>query len=342
MERLNPYLNIVKNKPYSQQWHEYNLSQTNEKLMFMDLLNELCQYIKVDQHIGKGHPKNNIREMLFCMGLLIYSGKSSRRTISELQISKNLKFIEKVPHFNSILNYFGNPIIKNHLKHLLTLSSLPLKGVEQDFAVDSTGFTTSLFGRWFDHKWGKRIEHRLWRKAHVMSGVKTNIITSIEVSKGTSSDSVMFPDLVTETSQNFSMREVSADKAYSSRQNLQHVTELGAIPFIPFKKNASGKPKGFMIWRRMFQYFQEHYDEFMDRYHKRSNSETVFSMIKRKFGNHLRCKKETAQDNEILMKAFCHNIVVLIHETFELGISTDFESIICAERPNCTSNEAQI
>ena len=48
-------------------------------------------------------------------------------------------------------------------------------------------------------------------------------------------------------------------------------------------------------------------------------------MIKRKFDNHLRSKTETAQDNEILCKALCHNIVVLIHEIFELGIDIEFE-----------------
>ena len=72
-------------------------------------------------------------------------------------------------------------------------------------------------------------------------------------------------------------------------------------------------------------YFYEHRDEFMKHYHKRSNAETVFSMIKRKFDMNLRTKSELSQSNEILCKALCHNIVVLIHETFELGISTDFE-----------------
>jgi transposase len=52
--------------------------------------------------------------------------------------------------------------------------------------------------------------------------------------------------------------------------------------------------------------------------------ETTFSMIKRKFGDSLRSKTETAQVNETLAKVLCHNIVVLIHEMYELGIEPVF------------------
>ena len=44
-------------------------------------------------------------------------------------------------------------------------------------------------------------------------------------------------------------------------------------------------------------------------------------MIKRKFGDSLRSKTETAQVNETLAKVLCHNIVVLIHEMYALESS---------------------
>lgn len=328
---------VKEKKSYSQDWHSYNLSQTSEKLMAMSILNELCQYVGLKEEVRRGRPRLNVREMIYSMGLLIYNGKSSRRTISELYISKEKGYISQIPHFNTILNYFNNKELKQKLIQLITLASLPLKSVEQDFAVDSTGFTTSVFGRWFEQRTRQRENHRLWRKAHVMSGVKTNIITSIIVAQGTTADTVMFPELVDQTSKNFELREVSADLAYSSRKNLEAVSQKGGIAFIPFKKNATGKSKGTMLWRTMFKYFQENYDEYMLHYHKRSNVETVFSMIKRKFGNHLRCKNPVAQDNEILCKVLCHNIVVLIHELFELGIDISFDEH--AQNMNFCANE---
>ena len=74
----------------------------------------------------------------------------------------------------------------------------------------------------------------------------------------------------------------------------------------------------------MFGYFMYRREEFMTHYRKRSNVETTFSMIKRKFGDSLRSKTDTAQVNETLAKVLCHNLVVLIHEAHELGIEPVF------------------
>ena len=60
-------------------------------------------------------------------------------------------------------------------------------------------------------------------------------------------------------------------------------------------------------------------------------NESVFHMIKRKFGSYLRSRTETGQFNEILAKCLCHNLCVLIQEAFELGIDLNFEK--CANIP---------
>lgn len=65
-------------------------------------------------------------------------------------------------------------------------------------------------------------------------------------------------------------------------------------------------------------------EDFLNHYHKRNNSETVFHMVKSKFGDSVRSKTWTAQVNEILLKILCHNICVVIQEMHELGIKPDF------------------
>jgi len=119
------------------------------------------------------------------------------------------------------------------------------------------------------------------------------------------------------------------DKGYSSRNNMEVASKLGAIPYIVFKKNASKKPRGSFAWCRMKKYFDERNEDFMEHYHKRSNAETVFHMIKRKFGAHLNSKSEMGQINEVFCKALSHNICVLIQEMFEIGINPEF--IKCAK-----------
>ena len=84
-----------------------------------------------------------------------------------------------------------------------------------------------------------------------------------------------------------------------------------------------------MTWGMMKRFYDNHREYFMDHYHKRSNAETVFSMMKRKFGNHLFSKSEVGQVNEILCRALAHNICVLNQEYNEIDIKLDFNK--CAK-----------
>jgi Transposase DDE domain len=142
-----------------------------------------------------------------------------------------------------VLGYLGDAEMTPVLEQLVTLSALPLRGIEKDFAMDSTGFSTCNYVRWFDHKWGREQKRQDWVKLHAMTGVVTNVITSVTVTpnKGAgTSDSAQFPELLSKTAENFTMREVSVDKAYSSKAHAAAVEAVGATPFIPFKANRIG------------------------------------------------------------------------------------------------------
>lgn len=78
-------------------------------------------------------------------------------------------------------------------------------------------------------------------------------------------------------------------------KNLQATIDCGARPYIPFKSNTQ-PDRGSDVWSKMFYYYNYHRAEFMAHYHKRSNVESVFQMIKSKFGEKLRSKHETAQN----------------------------------------------
>ena len=74
----------------------------------------------------------------------------------------------------------------------------------------------------------------------------------------------------------------------------------------------------------MFHFYEYNRETFMRSYHKRSNVETTFSMIKTKFGERLRSKTHTAQVNEVLCKILCHNVCCLIQSIYELGVEPTF------------------
>lgn len=307
-------------------WHNYNESQTKEKALLINILKDICDLIEEPKH-EKGRKPTKTRDIIFALVLKQYLNTSSRRLQSDLGLFKEAGFINSEIPFNTLLDHLERRELKHILRELIEISALPLKQIELDFAIDSTGFGTSRYKTFFNMKHRGEGRWREFRKCHAVCGVKTNIITSVDITEGYVHDSNYFEPLAKDTARNFIIREFSADKAYISAKNYSLIDELGGQAFIPFKKNATGRrcatDRG--LYKSMLRYFKDNREKFMLHYHKRSNIESAFSMIKRRFGNNVKCKKEISQDNEILAKVLSHNICVLIQEIFLNKINVDFD-----------------
>jgi transposase len=317
-------------------WSKYNESQTKEKIIFIKLLKELCGYVETPNH-NRGRKPTSMKDVIFSVCIKEYSGLSSRRLQSDLKLFKENNYISSEIPFNTLLDNLEKEELSKALTELIELSALPLKQIETDFAIDSTGFSTSRYETFFNMKHKGVGKWRAYRKCHANCGVVTNIITSVEVTKGYCNDNNKFEPLVVNTARNFEIRRVMADKAYLSGKNFKIVQDAGGQAYIPFKSNSSGRGcrENRSLYKQMFRFFRENQEEFLKIYHKRSNVESAFSMIKRKFGNNVKCKKEISQDNEILAKVLVHNICVLIQETFMRNIKIDlkheFENYVARE-----------
>jgi len=114
--------------------------------------------------------------------------------------------------------------------------------------------------------------------------------------------------------------------AYSGQDNICTIVGADAAALIPFRVNATGGIGG--EFQKLFHYFNLHREEFMARYHQRSNVESTFAMIKAKHGDSVRAKTDIAMGNEVLAKIICHNICVLISAMYELGISPEFAQAV--------------
>ena len=327
----------VTRKTYRQEWPAYNAAQTNEKRLFLYLLHQLCQGVGEPAQMN-GRPRLPLEDMIFAMAYKVYSTVSGRRFVTDLKDAHAKGYLSALPSYNTIFRYFESEMLTDYLKMLIEESSLPLRAIEQDFAVDSTGISTCRFVRWFQAKYGwdfetggmnvegQTVEKKDWVKVHLMCGVKTNIVTSVEVTERRAADVTYFKPLVDATAENFTMRQVSGDKAYLSLNNLKVVTGHHAMPYIPFKMDS--RPNHAQdktgLWRQMYHYYSYNHDRFAANYHKRSNVESTFMMIKAKFGDALRSRTRTAQINEALCKVLCHNICCLIQSMFELGLKPKF------------------
>lgn len=317
----NINLKVEKRKTYPQDWPLYNHAQTNEKDMFLRLLKELCGDVKeLDQ--SNGRPRMPIADALFSIVFKVYTKYSARRYMSDLRDVHEKGYISKISHFNTILNYLELPELYPVLCELVHRSSLPMRDLETDFAADASGFSSNRYTRWFDKQYGKVAIQQDWVKLHMMCGVQTNIVTAVEIHEERTHDSIVFPELMGTTAKSFRIREVAGDKGYLSVKNMEAVEKHGGTPYFAFKTNSTGLKGG--IWDKMYYKFSLNHENYMKHYHKRSNAETTFSMIKRKFESAVKSKTDVAMKNEVLCKVLCHNICCVIEAVYKLGIEVDF------------------
>lgn len=312
---------------YRQEWPAYNAAQVHEKDRVAELLRALCAAI--DPPVQKrGRPRLPLGDAVFCATMKVYAGMSARRAQSDLRDLAAKGYLSRVPHYNSVLNALENPGLAPLLQALIEESAAPLAAIEPDMAIDSSGFGTKTDRRWFSEKYGKEKSVARWIKAHVMIGTKTNVVASVEVTDTAEHDSRFLEPLLHTALRRFKPERLSADKAYSSRAILQRIHDAGATPLIPFKYNASGKApsrsEGADLWGRMYHFFMYQREEFLGHYHRRSNVESTFHMIKSKFGASVRSKTPAAQMNEVLCKVLCHNLCCLVQAIYELGIEPEF------------------
>jgi transposase len=313
---------------HSQNWAKYNLAKCNEKLLFIELLHDLSKIIKEPTY-QFGRPAIPIKDMFFSCGLKLYSNYSGRKVMSDLTKAEEAQYISKRPHFNSIKDFLNCPATYDLLLKLLTISAMPLRKLEDKYSIDSSGFGSYQYERWQRVKWDKKKDKKNYLKGHIVIGTRTNIVCGCDITPGNFSDARQAPEIIYRTGLNFRMKEFTGDKAYSSKLIFRILESLKCMPYIPFKHNSREPSKDSPeIWNKMFLYFRDNKEEFMKHYHKRSNVETTFAMIKLRLGEHLKSKNYHSQRNELMMKFICHNICCLIQEMYEHNVAIDFRKCL--------------
>ena len=325
---------VAKRPTYSQNWPAYNAAQVNEQEMFVELLRKACDTIPLPPP-GMGRPRFPLSDRVFSLATKVYSTKSTRRAMTDLRNATKEGLLEKTPDFSSITRWMESPEMTPLLVALIEQSALPFATLEEveevDFAADSSGFTIVPYERWFDHKWGRPAKRGQYAKAHVTCGVKSKIITAAVVTPGESSDSRQLPAMVNTTARNFTIREVAGDKGYLGRGNFEAVDNVGGVGYFPFKKDSVARNSHHKqdtqadLWEKMFHFYHLHREEWLAYYHKRSNVEACFWMVKSKFGGSVRGKTPTARVNEVYVKLLCHNLVVLVKAMCEFGIDPSWQ-----------------
>ena len=177
-------------------------------------------------------------------------------------------------------------------------------------AIDSTGIKVTNRGQWMNKKWNTRIK-KGYLKIHVAVDIKSKKILSMEITDEHVHDNRMLPTLVDELvkSNEYIIDKFLADGAYDSNDTFRYLSENGIIPCIKVRKNSRVR-KTAHIFRNLSVITQRHdFKQWKESvsYGQRWMVETVFSSLKRMFGEYVYSLKKENMKQELLLKASLYN-----------------------------------
>jgi hypothetical protein len=159
------------------------------------------------------------------------------------------------------------------------------------------------------HKWHVR---KGYLKIHIAVDIKKKRILSLEVTSEEVHDGKMLKKLVANVSENNKTKRVLADGIYDSNNNFRYLSKKHIKPGIKTIRNSKVKSTNCSVrnisvlrqqtslkgWKRSVSYGQ------------RWMIETVFSCIKRMFGEYVNARKFHNMTKELIIKASLYNMFV--------------------------------
>jgi transposase len=312
-------------RTYSQpDWRTYRKGLEGENRWFEPLLLQLLETVQEPARPpGRaGRPRTPIREALFITMTKAHEVESLSAVHGRLSGLAAQGKISGTTNYSLPARILGREDLTPVLLQLVRDSAKPMIPFELGgtLAIDSSGFTTSVFGAYLTetHEPDRRHE---FVKAHCAVGTRTHIVTDVVVTEQNHADSPEFAGLLERTiASGFHFSTVVADKAYLSRAHYALGAALGLRVLIDFRSNTGPKPKGVPAWREAWHLKHDDPEEFGRGYHQRSNVESTFSSIKRRQRESLFSRRPVARRNELICKILVHNLTVVIQKMYEREI----------------------
>lgn len=291
---------------------------------FLAWLNALCKTVD-DRLPAARRPRVRTGDVIFCLVVKVMLRQSYSLLDSLFSELNSEGYVEHLPTRSTLANYLNDTRLTPILEKLIGRSSTPLRNTETHFAVDSTPFRLHQFSMTTDKKTGKKVERRTWIRLHIICSVTTGIITAARATSRFVAEQRVFEPLLRDTAAlRFNIKGVAGDKNYLSRHNVKLVSDMGATPYLTFKKNSRKKEGDSEAWVESFDRFKS--DSAVDQqyFRKRNMVESTFSAIKRRTGWYVESKSEVAQYNEALCKALSRNLIVLCQHINMIDIDKRF------------------
>jgi transposase len=175
-------------------------------------------------------------------------------------------------------------------------------------AIDSTGVKVTNRGEWIRHKWNVK---RGYLKIHVAVDIKRKRILSLHVTSEQVHDGKVLPELVDDITikQNKVVENAIMDGSYDNNKNFQFLSFKGIQPAIKVRKNSRCRKTNHYLRNKTVKMQKNNLQEWKDSvsYGQRWIVETVFSCIKRMFGEYVTAIRFENMIREMVLKASLYN-----------------------------------
>jgi len=265
-------------------------------------------------------PKKFTQHQLFAMLVFKNFLKTDYRgVVKHLEDCKALADaidLKMIPHFTTLQKASRRLLMSASVRALLNETVRRKMGRRlrvPTAAIDSTGLECSSASAYFvkrrrkvDEAWKTVVYHR-YPKLGLVSDVVDHFIFAYEARRGPKPDTDEFKSLVGQALTRIRITRIVADAGYDSESNHSFARdEHGILTTIPAKQGRPTKKPASGRYRRQMQVrFNRPV------YRKRSQVETVMSMIKRRQGAHARGRSYHSQCRDLRLMVLTHNIMIL-------------------------------
>jgi len=250
-----------------------------------------------------------------------YEGKSYRmfaEWLVEAHYFRIFLQLSKIPHFTTLQKFADR--INNVMLGKIISSFVVLSGTRRHIfvGIDSTGFNITRASQYYTER--AKLRRRKYAKLSIGADVLKQIICNIKVRRApTRHDNIDFKLVITKTSEILPLSVVVGDRGYDSEENHIMVREkLGAFSVIPARN------EDIPIWKTHGRYrkqMKRGYSKTL--YHQRNKDETIVSVIKRLFGEHIRSRHVITQNRELSLRCIAYNMHRLTNLVIIIMISTE-------------------
>jgi len=271
-------------------WPEYNLAQINEAkelLIFIRGAVDCCESIDVVGRVGRPltNPKDLAKAVLACELL----------QLPERQAQGWLEIIGPFLGIRSKLDdrVIGKAYDRWEVAHILKQVFNKTKDSDGKLSGDGTGLETS-------RKQNYELTKNKSVGQYLVSIVDSReIVQAFDIS-GTQECQIMH-NLIKEVVG----KSLSLDAAFTNRDLIDEIVELGLKPYVFPKKNI--KLNGHIAWKLMYLSLYHDIQSWLKEYHRRSHSESFHSSFKRRNKPILKISP-LSRLNQITARIIIHNI----------------------------------